>query len=539
MKHKLTLLVVLLTTMVLPALAQPKPKLFKNPDEATWAIKGLMQSIQTKTADGSKDSTEYKLRNPEGSKKEGGYISFPREGQPHDGNPSEKEKDYDGSRGKKEQVVFSLHDVETNRRNGFNDTMIFWSWVPEAGEWQMDVESGQGYSMYEIDSIMNIMLLLDCSGSMENKIDTLKEEAKYFLHRMLVASRGRGNVHVGIIGFSTIEYSKSHTYTPVSLTDRTYGKLCSIIDNLTAGGGTALYYSANAAVHQLQEDYSQNIRTKPGEDSLYAGATIIAFTDGHDNTSTDVEGEQDFLHCYNCYNSVNYYNHTQTWFPRQEVKKRRIQSFCIGMKGEDVTSNNVWRATEEKMRSVFGKGGYTPINYMGQLHSEFDIIIKKLTERHTILKLHVARGITGKVGWTFPEESPRRKCNAWLALCLEAGYGYIPNESDITNWGAALRLDCAFPITDGFALGLTGSLGVTKDMDALYRIGLLGKFNLTNGSAPLVGFGLQNWSTNKYPVYLTLGWKFKSPWYINATVNSLGESFCIGVGYSILGGRKK
>ena len=91
-------------------------------------------------------------------------------------------------------------------------------------------------------------------------------------------------------------------------------------------------------------------------------------------------------------------------------------------------------------------------------------------------------------------------------------------------------------------MGLTGSIGAMgENPDWVFRIGPLAKFTFSNGAAFLAGFGFQNWAIKDTPVYVTLGWKFKSPWYINATINGFEDpfSFCIGAGYSVLGGRKK
>jgi hypothetical protein len=62
----------------------------------------------------------------------------------------------------------------------------------------------------------------------------------------------------------------------------------------------------------------------------------------------------------------------------------------------------------------------------------------------------------------------------------------------------------------------------------------LAKLSFNEGSALLLGAGYL--SAYDGALYLTAGWKFKSPWYINAGVN-LGETtgFSIGVGYSLFG----
>ena len=520
MKHKLTFMAVLLTALTLPAVAQYNSKSLKNPDEATYAITGNMQSTVTG------GQTTYELLNPKGTNGKNGYLTFRRE--PH----------HYGTLVEGEQVTFSLQDAKTDRSNKFRGEMVFWSWNDEAMEWQIDVESGSGRSEYEKATYMNFMLVLDCSGSMGSGLLDLKNNAKYFLQRMLEVSGGKGNVRVGVIGFSTVEYSRSHTADPRPLTQSSYEYLCQFIDRLESEGGTALYYSINTAADRLQQDYEKNLRGK-----RFAGAAIVAFTDGHDNTSTDESKGYS--------NSKDYYNYTKAHFPAQTVNGIDIQSWCVGKRGADIASDNIWNATVNQMKSVFDE--YIPIYNMDELHGTFDNIANSLIERNTVLNLRVAKGISGRVGWTFPEEkavvklpnpsSPKAKSKFWLGVGGEFGIGYYDEynyEYDYYEEGSilgiALRADAAWSLTNWFAVGGTLSL-VYVDNEIAYRIGPLTKFTFSNNSAFLFGLGLQNWPHGESPVYVTFGWKLKSPWYINATINGLGESFCIGVGYSLFGGR--
>ena len=500
---------VLLTALTLPAVAQYNSKSLKNPDEATYAITGNMQSTVTG------GQTNYELLNPQGTSGRNGYLTFRRENHHY------------GNLGEGEQVTFSLQDAKTDRPNKFRGEMVFWSWNDEAMEWQIDVESGSGRSEYEKATYMNFMLVLDCSGSMGSGLIDLKNNAKYFLQRMLEVSGGKGNVRVGVIGFSTVEYSKSHTVDPVPLNQDNYNYLCRFIDGLKSEGGTALYYSVNAAADRLQQDYEKNLRGK-----RFAGAAIVAFTDGHDNTSTDeAKGYS---------NSKDYYNYTKVHFPAQTVNSMDIQSWCVGKRGADVNSDNIWNATVNQLKSVFDE--YIPIYNMNELHGTFDNIATSLIERNTVLNLRVAKGISGRVGWTFPEEKAVVKLPSgkfWLGVGLEAGEGFFYDYEDddfYSTYISALRADVAWPLSSWFSLGATLSLGWGHNFT--YRIGPLAKFTFPNGSALLAGVGLHNWDYDGGdPLgYISLGWKFKSPWYVNVSYN-IYESFSIGVGYSIFGGK--
>ena len=509
--------------IIMPATAQK----LKNPDEATWAITGNMQSSLT----GGK--TTYELLNPQGSNGRNGYITFKKETH-HFGNTVEGE-----------QVVFSLQNAKTDRPNNFRGEMVFWSWNDEAGEWQIDIESGSGRSEYESATYINFMLVLDCSGSMGAGSRDVKNSAKFFLNRMLEVSGGKGNVRVGVIGFSTVEYSKNHTIAPLPLTQDNYSYLCNYIEELYSGGGTALWYSMNAAAECLQQDYEKNLRGK-----RFAGSSVVAFTDGHDNTSNDKDkGYSSSKDYYNKYFKIHY--------PQQKVKDMKIETWIVGKRGEDITSDNIWSATESQFKAMADE--YIPIRNMSELHSKFEDIANNLIERNTVLNLRVAEGISGRVGWTFPEEKieiriPTMKTGKfWLGLGLEVGnsyyeqyvydgyyydyYGNYVNNGYYEYYSSiafALRADAAWPLCSWFALGATVSFGWGASYP-VYRLGLMNKFTFSKGSALLFGVGIQNWCDETYP-YFGLGWKFRSPWYINANVNMYG-SVSFGVGYSIFGGK--
>ena len=410
--------------------------------------------------------------------------------------------------------------------------MIFWRWIEigDGGEWQIDRESGSASNRYENATYLNFMLVLDCSGSMKDGIREVKDNAKYFLRRMLQAS-DKGNVRVGIIGFNTVAYSKTHTLDPIPLTHGNIDRLNNFIESFDADGGTALYYSVNTATEKLQKDYEKNIKGKK-----FAGSAIIAFTDGMDNTSTD--------EMYN--SSKRYIEYTMRYFPQQTVNGMDILSWCVGKRGEDITSDKIWNANVDQLEKVFDN--FIPISQMYELRNEFDKIINNLIQRNTVLGLQVANGTSGRVGWTIPEYEdyrlpppPKEPSNFWLGLGVEIGtssyydYYYDYSESSVA---AALRVDAAWPISEKFALGGTLSLGYSEG-DVVYKVGPLAKISFSNGTALLAGLGVNNWGdSDEAPVYFTLGWKFKSPWYINFSYSGL-ESYSVGIGYSICGGKNK
>lgn len=349
----------------MPAVAQNQNK--KNPDEATYAITGYMRSSK------SGERVTYELLKLDGK---ADRITF------------DKQNHHYGDLVSGEQVRFGLQNVKTKRPEGFPDTLYFWRWNEKAYEWVLDPESGSGWVYNISTSCFNFMIVLDCSKSMHEDFLEMKSSAKYLLRQFLNASDAKGNIRAGIIGFSTMEYSKSHTVAPVPLTTENFYYLCDQIDALSDGGGTALYYSINRATEILQQDFDKNIRGQ-----RFAGAAIIAFTDGNDNTSTD--DAQGYT------NAEQYLAYTKEVFPLLRIDDIEINSYCVGLRGNDV-SDRVWASTVDDFKEIFDQ--YDPINRIDDLESHFGDIAKNLIKKRTVLQLQMAKGVSGHVGWTFPEE---------------------------------------------------------------------------------------------------------------------------------------
>lgn len=536
MKQKLTIAAIALVAMLFPTVAKAQNVQHTPPDKATWAITGDMRAFM------QGGTPVYELNNPDGIRPNG-YIKF------------KSQLHYYGTSQQGEQVVFSLENAETDRPNKFKGAMHFWSWNDVAGEWQLDEESGSGRREYENSSIASVMLVLDYSGSMGNDIGQVKRAAKSFLKKMLDVSEGKGNVRVGVIGFNTVEFSKTHTMEPMPLTQRNYLTLCSFIDGMDAIGGTALYYSVNAAAEILQRDFAQNIQGKK-----FGGAAIVAFTDGHDNTSTDES--KGYV------SSKDYFNYTKGYFPKQMVNGMDILSWCVGNRGSDITSDNIWNATKKQFTEVFDY--FIPIEHIEDLNDRFDYIATSLIERNTVLNLRVARGISGPVAWTFDDEEyvyvsptpqpkplpkPSGENKFWLGVGLEGGgafcryreYGWWYNSFEgqdewvLREEGSYLypyigvNIDAAFHLSSKFAIGASGSFMMTSNIDPGFKVGPLIKYTFNNNSALLVGAGMKMWFGDFYlndiDLYLSLGWKFKSRWYV--TANAGLYSYGLSVGYSI------
>ncbi|MBO4741382.1 MAG: VWA domain-containing protein, partial [Bacteroidales bacterium] len=378
----------------------------------------------------------------------------------------------------------------------------------------------------------------------------MKDEAKYVLRKLYNVSNKQGNIRVGLIGFNTVKYSESHTWAPIPLTYNNLMLLNKKISSFKADGGTALYYSINKAAELLQKDYNENISSS---DTKFAGSAIIAFTDGHDNTSTDEKKGYS--------SSKEYVKYTKDHFPKQKVNDTDISSFIVAMRGDDILSDNIWEVIQEDFRVVAKQ--FYPIYKIEELHGKFDEITNSLIERNTVLNLYVAKGISGRVGWTFPEEKekapkqPKQPGKFWLGICAEGGTaseeykkyrpnGFMYESGSKSYFFYGLGIDATLPLASWFGLGASFSLTMnTKKEDkgkiSGYGVGPLMKFTFNNASALLMGAGIKKVVSGTNP-YVMLGWKFRSPWYVKGFVTINDGSIWdagLGVGISLFGGRNK
>ena len=140
------------------------------------------------------------------------------------------------------------------------------------------------------------------------------------------------------------------------------------------------------------------------------------------------------------------------------------------------------------------------------------------------------------------EQSESKSHNLWVGIGIEGGMDFCLYE--YTNYKElrksptiGLNVDATFIATEKFSVGVSASVNY-NDCIGGYG-GVLAKINFKNNSAMLLGAGFLSISTY-LQYYAKLGYKFSSPWYITA-IGYTGETngFLAGIGYSIIGGKKK
>lgn len=412
-----------------------------NPDIARYFIKGNL-SIE-KGADGK---TVYKLSQIDNS---GIYFE-----DPHAIRTGEETS--------LEDVLFQFSRASTDYPGGINTPLDFWRYDNAINEWQPDVETRQGTAGVETKKSMVVMLVLDCSSSLGTDFNLVQGAANSFIRSLYESSKGSGNIKLGIVGFSKINETRVFNIRPLTLDS--YSEMTSFINRLSTQNGTALYYAMDKSISELMEEYCMN--SIPSSEPLSA-AIMVTFTDGLDQTSRNPDK--------NILTADNYYDEILAKYGSKMQNKNfngiHLQHEIRGVKGNDIISE----AQLGKFRRIGESlGNFKLLNNYSDLGKEFEYIARNLIDQWRVLNLYVPNSFSGRVAWTYPGERktsiPRRGRNVFLGLNLTLGvpmrlqdygyhFGYSYYESFGAGLGLKLGLDCAWPISDRFALGFYMNVG--------------------------------------------------------------------------------
>lgn len=444
-------------------------------------------------------------------------------------------------------VQFPFEKATTDCPTKWDNGFVFQYWDEDNNKWKTDVEACRGKTTSYSQKDMVIMLVLDYSGSMQNNISRLQSSAINFINS--VSDISDGNVHVGIIAFSGMDLAKNQVFPITPLSKDNKYQFERFIRDSQKGKETALYYSMDKAI-QMMENYVRNKRLSADK---YNGACMITFTDGLDNASINDEISTS-MHRGRKNEYLSYLSEKLSGPSRKSILGIPVENFAIGFTGSEDFS----REDKEFFREVLQKT--TPDKDHLILSSDFkDVeryfndIIKKLTERWETLNMYVGESQHGRVRWVlncgkkkvYEEPKEREQSKLWLGIGLEAGMGmgYFRLENEYRELvHVGVRADATWPLSNWFAIGGTATLGISHG-NLNFRLGPLMKYTFTNGAAIIAGAGFTSFGDENITPYMSLGLKFKSPWYINASLNALsGESgggfgYSFGIGYSIIGGK--
>lgn len=409
------------------------------------------------------------------------------------------------------------------------DNVALWTYDETLNKWVADIETEKSVSM--IDQEMTVMLVLDCSSSLQRKgsngLDDVKNSAKSFIDVMLNASK-TGNIHIGIIGFSSMKETRQLAMQP--LTSSSAKEMKNFINSFEQGNGTALYKSFEDAI-DITKEYVKQLNN-------FAGSAIVTFTDGLDN------GSNNFAKRIG--SKQMYFKYLQEEVLDQTIGDYPFQSYTIFVPGgDDVKDPAVEKKIIEELKILAKQDKhFFVVDKTSELDHQFRLIANSLIENWKSLYCFISSGHNGKVCWTFGKQSGKSKTKKndaplLLGLNMGAGVPYARYEKGDLFWNNVglnfqLGFDFAYPIKDNFALGCYVSAGagfeyVCSESDRpsykyyyygcrisagiLMEFGDLRESPFVLGVSPCIGYGITA-GTELLPLEVRFGRVFSNNWYV-------------------------
>lgn len=434
------------------------------------------------------------------------------------------------------EVMFTFdHIVADDPQFPGFDNIAYWYYDPDIADWQPDIEIRKGERSNELQKDITMVLIIDCSNSLKNDFQIVKNATLRFLRQMYEAAPN-GNVHIGIVGFSSMPDTQILPIQP--LNSMTYNSMQSFVRDLSVSNGTALFYAWDKAV----EATVQYINS--GRMNNYESSHFITFTDGIDQTSQDINRRPNPI-----VNADDYYNYII------KTAKNKIQNYesdVVFVKGIDITNEQQQSKFENKLSQLAvpnDRWHYERLESINRLENKFSEIANRLTDSWQVLNCYVAPARHGRVCWTFgkkehkPTPTPKpivEKSDRPLLIGMDMGFGVPIEFGNYTGAGLDIQLgfDFAYPISDKFAMGFYTSVGAgflggeyyyygywgdgyRSYFDAYFKFstGLLMEMGALNnkpfllGITPCIGFGF-DYGGNFLPIELRFGRVLKNNWYL-------------------------
>lgn len=483
-----------------------------NPEEADYYIKGKL-SVERN----GKGGVTYKLTDV--TKKGITFSSYTMYGT-EDG----------------ESVYFTMNEARTDPEypGGFEAGLQFWRYDEEiegtqAEKWQTDSEFRPSTLGFEQTKTMALIMLIDCSNSLGNDFSKVKNSALNFVNRLYKASDGRGNINLGIIGFSSIGETKFFDMKP--LTKESYNDMEYFIKYTLSHtyDGTALYYSMDKAVDMIEEYYDEL-----GDKSIFAKAEMFIFTDGLDQTSNnrgkDIITTDEYL---------DYVKHLKG----KMIGNVRLSSHMRGVKGVDIKTDGQLAKFERLGRELVDD--FKLLADVSMLDAEFENYAKDLINQWQNLYCYAPNSYKGKVAWTFrntkkptpvptPPPTPTPNPNKTF-FGLNVGIG----GSDFYNYSGmafSAGLDLAFPAGPKANIGFYLAAGFELADEFLFaNAGILGLYNFNHGGSILLGGGTTYMFEDEFGSNIRIGYKFKNNLYLfidsSSSISGIISMFRVGYAF--------
>ena len=302
-------------------------------------------------------------------------------------------KDVIKSTEKNEKAVFVFDQITAEPEISLIDKRLQLWRQDKYGNWMTDEESGNGITEQRLNKNITIMLVLDCSNSLGDDFVRVKAGAKSFIEKLIYASNS-GFVHIGVIGFSSIEKTQVCDIRP--LTSKSMTEIVTFINNLQPDNATALYYAMDKATTMLDNYVQKNFKNIPNEN--YEGSCLLAFTDGIDNATRYPERK---IFTYN-----QAYNDIKNTLNTKKIKDQHIETYVIGARGIDIKSEAQvadFKSNLEGLIPEENNGQFKYLENMIELEATFQEIANGLTQRWQNLSCTAPLTHEGGVCWTLGE----------------------------------------------------------------------------------------------------------------------------------------
>ncbi|MBO4741314.1 MAG: VWA domain-containing protein, partial [Bacteroidales bacterium] len=172
---------------------------------------------------------------------------------------------------------FVFHDVKCEQDLSDKGPGLKFYKMTSTG-WEPDSEVKNAKLDNVATSDMVVVLTLDCSNSLGNNFNRVKQSAINFIN-ILEKACPEGNVKLGLIAFNSMNYADKNTVEIQPLTASSKEKLNDFITNLQMGSNTALYYSIDKASMIDCVNTSLNKYNRDLDESCFYAVEIAAGND--------------------------------------------------------------------------------------------------------------------------------------------------------------------------------------------------------------------------------------------------------------------
>ena len=355
-----------------------------------------------------------------------------------------------GSRTLSEKLMYEFSRIKTTPYIDITGkTLRYWRRL-ENGQWVTDKESGNGTQSHSSNQDACFLLIVDCSASLGNSFYQVKQAAVNFIDDLYRVSSA-GNIHVGIICFSTMDDTKTFPIKPI--TQSTISQMRSFIDSQrNYKKATSMYSAIDRGINDLY-DYVEGLKK-------IEGAHIITFTDGLDNTSQLEEKQLYTL------NKVRPY--VKDRLLNTELKGKRLDSWVVGVQGSDVPETQLSMMKSQLSELASSSDQFFFLTDASELNATFKNIANGLTKRWLSWVCTSALNHDGPVCWTLgeapvkapvplPPYVPKTK-KMLLGVNWGIGFGTYTYYTGIgfdqrADLRTGVGIDVAYPITSNFGVG--------------------------------------------------------------------------------------